>query len=139
MLSSDKDKDDHHYAYSKDKISFELHWRLPIISADDEKRILFFEEGINARQMAWHEIEGYRFPVLHTLLNGLVLIFHIDQHLRSGLGLRQIIDWMMYVHKPTAEEWEELISLSSSNPSMYKPCMQSDCFALTKHRLWKVW
>ncbi len=30
-------------------------------------------------------------------LNGLVLILHIKQHLRGGLGLRQILDWMMYL------------------------------------------
>lgn len=40
---------------------------------------------------------GYAVPVLPTLENGLVLLAHINQHLRSGLGLRQIIDWMCYV------------------------------------------
>lgn len=29
--------------------------------------------------------------------NGLVLLAHIRQHLRGGLGIRQIIDWMMFV------------------------------------------
>ena len=112
-LVHDKEQEKHHYGYKKDKISFELHWRIPLISEDDEKRMAFFEEGIDHRE--WHEIEGYKFPVLPTLLNGLVLIFHINQHLRSGLGLRQIIDWMMYVHKLTAEEWEELIPLLKQN------------------------
>lgn len=31
--------------------------------------------------------------------NGIVLLLHIVKHLKSGLGLRQIIDWMMYVDK----------------------------------------
>ena len=30
-------------------------------------------------------------------INGLVLLEHIGDHLEHGLGLRQIIDWMMYV------------------------------------------
>ena len=32
-------------------------------------------------------------------INGLVLLEHIGDHLEHGLGLRQIIDWMMYVKK----------------------------------------
>ena len=30
-------------------------------------------------------------------VNGLVLLEHIGDHLEHGLGLRQIVDWMMYV------------------------------------------
>lgn len=37
--------------------------------------------------------------VLPDEINGLVLLEHIDQHLENGLGLRQIIDWMMFVDK----------------------------------------
>ena len=113
LLVHDKERESHHYAYKKDKISFELHWRIPLISDHDEERLAFFEEGIDHRE--WHEIEGYRFPVLPMLLNGLVLIFHIDQHLRSGLGLRQIIDWMMYVHSLKPEQWEALHPLLIDN------------------------
>lgn len=40
---------------------------------------------------------GYRVPMLPTAVNGLVLLGHINQHLSTGLGLRQIIDWMEYV------------------------------------------
>ncbi len=109
MLTHDKDRESHHYAYSKNKISFELHWRLPILSKDDEERLSFFEEGIDRRK--WHEIDRYRFPTFPTLHNGLVLIFHINQHLREGLGLRQIIDWMMYVDKLDNSQWEELLKL----------------------------
>ena len=37
--------------------------------------------------------------VLPDMINGLVLIEHINQHIEEGLGLRQIIDWMMFVDK----------------------------------------
>ena len=33
------------------------------------------------------------------MINGLVLIDHVNQHLEEGIGLRQIIDWMMFVDK----------------------------------------
>ena len=46
--------------------------------------------------------------VLPDLINGLVLIEHINQHLEFGLGLRQIIDWMMFVDKCLPDEkWPE--------------------------------
>ena len=44
--------------------------------------------------------------VLPDLINGLVLIDHINQHLEEGLGLRHIIDWMMFVNNcVTDEKW----------------------------------
>lgn len=50
-------------------------------------------------------IVGYDTPVLPPLANGLVLLGHIQQHLSSGLGLRQIIDWMMYVENYLNDEF----------------------------------
>ena len=43
--------------------------------------------------------------MLPEVENGLVLIAHIGQHLRSGLGLRQIIDWMMYAKANLTDEF----------------------------------
>ena len=111
-LEHEKTYCNHHYAYLKNKISFELHWLVPCVSEHDEERIALFEEGIDNRE--WHGIEGYRFPVLPTLLNGLVLLFHINHHLRSGIGLRQIIDWMMYVNSLSEDQWTELLDLLKS-------------------------
>lgn len=45
------------------------------------------------------DICGYRVPMLPPLENGLVLLGHINHHLSNGLGLRQIIDWMVYAEK----------------------------------------
>lgn len=109
-LEHEKNEEHHHYGYSKDKISFELHWRLGIV--EDEKLLTLFEDGIDNR--AWHQIGAYRLPTLPPLLNGLSLLFHINQHLRSGLGLRQIIDWMMYVHTLSDDQWIELLALLKS-------------------------
>lgn len=106
ILTEDKDHVGHHYNYSKDNISIELHKRLPVIDEENEELLAFFEDGIDNRM--WATTEGNRFPILPPILNGLVLIFHINQHLRSGLGLRQIIDWMMYVNQLSSTQWEEL-------------------------------
>lgn len=51
--------------------------------------------------------------VLPDVVNGLVLLEHINQHLEHGLGLRQIIDWMMFVDKYLTEDnWRYFYSLA---------------------------
>ena len=53
--------------------------------------------------------------VLPDPINGLVILQHINQHLEGGLGLRQIIDWMMFVDKCLPDEkWPEFRELSGS-------------------------
>ena len=45
--------------------------------------------------------------ILPDEINGFVLLEHINQHLEKGLGLRQIVDWMMFVDKClTDEKWQ---------------------------------
>ena len=97
QLAHEKNAKDHHYEYFKDGISYELHKRLAIIRESDDELNALFDSGITNREI--RQVGNYSFPVLPVDLNGLVLLFHINQHLRSGLGLRQIIDWMMYVDK----------------------------------------
>lgn len=111
-----KAPDKHHYGYHKNQVRFELHKRIPLIPESDESWMRVFEDGISARE--WHETEGYRFPVLPPVLNGLVLIFHINQHLRTGLGLRQIIDWMMYIHTLPEDKRKELMPLVEKTGQM---------------------
>ena len=46
--------------------------------------------------------------ILPDLVNGIVIIEHAYKHLEGGLGLRQIIDWMMFVDKCLPDErWPE--------------------------------
>ncbi len=51
----------------------------------------------------------------HTLpdpVNGLTLLEHINHHLESGVGLRQIIDWMMFADRCLSDEqWPEFKAL----------------------------
>ncbi len=52
---------------------------------------------------------------LPDTVNGLVLLEHISQHLEHGLGLRQIIDWMMFVYKCLSDEkWPEFRALAQN-------------------------
>ncbi len=97
QIKREKDSRFHHFGYEKSGVSFEMHSRLGIVLETNEALIALFERGIDHR--VWQQIEERVFPTLPVDLNGLVLLFHINQHLRSGLGFRQIIDWMMYLYK----------------------------------------
>ncbi len=51
--------------------------------------------------------------ILPDMINGLVVLEHISQHMEGGLGLRQIIDWMMFVDKCLPDnKWPEFKKLA---------------------------
>lgn len=86
-----------HTELVKDGIHIEVHRHFSVLN--DAKRAktldnLLFSAVDNAEKKS---IEGYEFYMLPQKENGLVLIEHINSHMGSGIGLRQIIDWMLYV------------------------------------------
>ena len=88
------DPDARHIGFAKDGISFELHHHFSHKDLDIETHLT---EGLRHVQTA--SINGSSFPMLPPLENGMVLLEHMREHLKSGMGLRQVIDWMMYVDK----------------------------------------
>lgn len=83
-----------HLIYQKNGIIFELHHHFSYEKMDVESYII---DGLKHAEKA--QIMGYSFPMLSPLANGLVLLIHMWKHLHVGLGLRQAIDWMLYVDK----------------------------------------
>lgn len=84
-----------HIEYTKNGIEYELHHHFSSAGFDIDD---ILEEAINRR--VYRELGGYKIPMLPDAENGLVLLGHINQHLKnSALGLRQIIDWEMFFHK----------------------------------------
>ena len=85
-----------HVDIHKDGISFEMH-RFFSDGNCDEKVDRYLLDGLCHAEEK--QVYGVSFPVLPAPENGLVLLAHIAHHLRAGLGLRQVIDWMMFVDK----------------------------------------
>ena len=81
-------------AFYKNGIEFELHYRFSDPDLDIEPCLV---DGLAHVEFA--EIDGNRFPMLPKLANGMVLLAHMRHHLQLGMGLRQAIDWMMYVDR----------------------------------------
>lgn len=82
-----------HIHVHKDGIAFEQH---RFFSSEGIEVEEYVTEGMSAIEE--RSIYGSVFRMLPKLANGLVLLGHMVQHLKTGLGLRQVIDWMMFVH-----------------------------------------
>ena len=94
--------------FTKNDIYIEIHrsFSSPGFEVDD-----ILESAIEKRMLC--NLNGYKFPVLPSPENGIVLVGHINQHLKNNvLGLRQIIDWEMYVHSVASIESTEKQLLS---------------------------
>lgn len=85
---------DRHIAFHKDGFSFELHHHF---SHDVPEIDAFVDEELQSPVIA--NIAGHAFSMLPPFANGIVLLDHMRSHLKSGMGLRQTIDWMLYVHR----------------------------------------
>lgn len=101
-------KESRHIGYSKNGIEFELHHHFSSKGFDVDD---ILEKAIQKREYC--EVNGFRFPMLPEIENGLVLIGHVNHHLKNNnLGLRQIIDWEMYFDSVMKKEaWSKFAFL----------------------------
>ena len=117
-----------HYDYEKNGISLELHYHYSDVNWDIEQQIT---DGFSRPVMC--EVYNQSFFALPVEINGLVLIDHIRSHLYSGLGLRQIIDWMMFVQSFTDDTmWTEQIALLVRDVGL-------EVLAMTVTKMCKMW
>lgn len=99
QLMYEENHSKNHITLHKNGFMFEIHHQ-PVGVLDDCK------EGEYLLELIWNGIENAeiavvdfcRVPMLPWLQNGIVLLTHIVRHLKTGIGLRHIIDWMMYVN-----------------------------------------
>lgn len=94
----------HHYDYAKNGIELEMHHHYSDPDWGFEELIT---EGLSKTVLS--DIYGKQFYTLPTAINGLGLLDHVRRHIMKGLGMRQIIDWMMFVHTHlnTDAKWED--------------------------------
>lgn len=96
-----------HLALQKGRIEVEVHRYYSHRRNKEEIELDRKVYGSTPVERTVESMGSYRFftcPVEH---NGLIFLHHISSHLYSGLGLRQIIDWLMYVDAVVTDEfWE---------------------------------
>ena len=105
-----------HIGFMKEGIEYELHHHFSYADMDIEDEIT---NGL--LHPVWGKISECRFPMLPRLSNGIVLLTHLRTHMKSGVGLRQMIDWMMYVDKELDDEfWQSEFSQVAESKGMAK-------------------
>lgn len=110
----DRTKREMHFC--KDRMNYELHYRFSDSDLDVERFII---DGF--KQIETRRIDDYAFPMLPPLANGIVLLAHMRHHLQTGLGLRQVIDWMMYCDKVLNDAfWDECFESSAEEIGLKK-------------------
>ena len=90
QTNADKDVD-RHCVFVRKGFLVELHHHFSYEGIDVES---YVTAGLHDPTII--RVEEYEVPVLDELGNGMVLLAHVAHHLQNGLGLRQVIDWMMY-------------------------------------------
>lgn len=92
--------DDRDYEYIKNDVVFELHHHFSKDPAVEK----YVQDGI--KNSVTGCVTGTEFPCLPPAENGLVILDHIRHHFTtSGIGLRHLIDWMMYAHSVLNDEF----------------------------------
>ena len=100
------EQNDRNIGLSKDHISFELHFRFSYSDLNMEDVLL---NGLSHSERK--TVENHSFYALPTVENGLVLLGHLWGHLHTGVGLRQVLDWMLFVHDNLNDElWNAVFS-----------------------------
>lgn len=97
-------EDDRHAELELDQVILELHRTFAVLRDKDTGNQLDARLWAALDHVQEQTYQGLRYNQLPWLENGLVLLTHIHQHLFEGLGFRQIIDWMMFVHKELDDE-----------------------------------
>lgn len=95
-----RDDNGRHIEFEKNGQEYELHHTYSHRDEDIEAYVI---EGM--RKGVTAEVDGHTVPMLSRLENGVVLLDHLRHHLREGVGLRQLIDWMMYVDRELDDEF----------------------------------
>ena len=83
-----------HVEFKKNDVEIELHSRF--FETEEQNALLY--SAIDSI------VEKSGTPVLSDILNALVVLYHIKYHLSFGIGLRQFIDWFMFVNSVLSDE-----------------------------------
>lgn len=114
LRDPDREETVREIAFFKNGIEFELHYRFSDPDLDIES---YVTRGL--KQPEYGTVYGNRFPMLPKLENGLVLLAHMRHHLQMGMGLRQVIDWMMYVDRELDDTfWQNSFSAAAKQTGL---------------------
>ena len=101
-----------HTVYRSRQVVVEAHWRVSRYPATAKGKFTgsLMEDAL--KNVVLQRFGQYEFPVLDTPYQLVSLLSHMERHMgASGIGLRQLCDWAVSVHRVTDEESEAVINM----------------------------
>ncbi len=94
-----------HYHFLRDKVAYEMHWEVNGMPVDDNPIGKYLENMIP--EAVFQDQMMLPSPFHH----GIVILLHMAKHITtSGMGLRHLVDWAMYINGITPETEEKLLA-----------------------------
>lgn len=114
LRDGEKASEERDMPFFRNGIEVELHRRFSDPDCDIERYIF---DGLEHIETGC--VDGHTFPMLPKLANGLVLLAHMRHHLQMSMGLRQVIDWVMFVDRELDDAyWKESFSAAAKDTGM---------------------
>lgn len=106
------EKNDIHTSYVKKGVHVEIHNRVSRFP-DNEKGCYTQRYFADAEQRVIHQDAGKGiFPMLAHPYQSISLLAHMERHMcASGIGLRQLCDWAVTIHRMSEAEEDELLTV----------------------------
>lgn len=97
-----------HISCHKRGMKYEIHRFFSEKAADGEIELDKIIECSTPVEKRFTEFPDHHFYSFPDEVNGLIFLQHIHMHISSGLGLRQIIDWMFFVESVVTDAfWQQ--------------------------------
>ena len=117
------EKEGHHVVLDKNGIMIEMHYKFGAEQGDAGEHSL---SGLLYREIGERTTArscGYAFPVLPRLGNALVLLQHMANHMKIGVGLRHLLDWVMFAKgEPDAGFYEKELRPEAEKLHLWTLC-----------------
>lgn len=105
LFHSVKGEEHHHYEFFYDKTEYELHWRINGVPDGDGGKVQSYLDNIIEKAEFRN---GMMLP--SAFHHGLVILLHLARHMTtSGIGLRHLADWAVYLDRISKETEERLL------------------------------
>ena len=108
-----------HISLRHGKTVFEAHRFFSLGENDEDVKkdmVIDSSTPVEHKLTAWGT---YSFYTLPDEINGIVFLEHIIHHLVSGLGLRQVLDWLFYVQAVVTDEfWNTKLKPAAEKTSL---------------------
>jgi len=105
-----------HKTFSKNDAHIELHHAFSTVPPNKAGEYIIELMQTAVKNAYYTNFENHTFPILSDIHQAVSLLLHMQKHITtSGLGLRQLCDWAMFITKVNTKYWQENIRIALDN------------------------